>query len=396
MKEILIEGMHNIAKCFCVDSDKYDIDQYARAQIKAICNNKAYSDCKIRIMPDVHAGKVGPIGLSIIYNRFPERIIPNMIGSDIGCGVLLYKVKPKKRITKGLLQELDSYIRNIIPYGSNRQKDIGSLRFGFNLECAVERLHKKGIINFELGLSYVGTLGGGNHFIEIDKDEDDFYYICIHTGSRYLGQCVNKYYNDKGQKYLKDNGIFSIPYEYTYLENHNLKCDYLESTRDCEIFAKYNRETIANKICSFINAEIIDVIDNFHNYYESYSKDHNEKFVIRKGCIASEFIEKVVIPINARDGIIIGNGKHNEDWNCSAPHGAGRIIKRSEVKNTYNTSMYKKEMKGIYSTSISKNTLDEAPFAYRDIELIRKAIEPSVNIINVLKPVYNFKAGGKE
>lgn len=401
MKEILIEGKFNTAKCFCVDSDIYDIDQYARAQIKMICDNEIFKDAQIRLMPDVHAGKVGPIGLSIIYSKKPDKIIPNLIGSDIGCGIALVKID-KKKITKGHLQKLDSVIREYIPSGSNRH-DIGKNSF---MKSDIHRFYHicndLHILDFDRALSYIGTLGGGNHFIEIDKDDEDNYYIAVHTGSRFIGQCVNKYFNDKGQEYLKKKGI-NIPYEMTYLEEDLLE-EYLKCTFYCNSIAYFNRYIIVKRICDnmkWIFDQYADYYDIPHNYID---EDNYGNTYIRKGCISS-FIhyewdhkdpEDIVIPINMKDGIIIGKAKGNRDWNFSAPHGSGRIIKRSEVKESYNLPMFKKEMKDVYSTSISKDTLDEAPFAYRNIDLIKKAIEPTVEITKILKPIYNFKAGGNE
>lgn len=391
MKEIIINGNYNSAKCFCVDDDKYDIDQYAKAQVKAICDNKIFKDAQIRLMPDVHAGKVGPIGLSIMYSHIPDKIIPNLIGSDIGCGITIMKIN-KNKITKGDLQKLDTIIKDYIPSGSNRH-NIGKNHFNSpDINKYFEDIDN--IIKYDLAISYIGTLGGGNHFIEIDKDEENNdYYIIVHSGSRFIGQCINKYYNNKGQEYLKKNNI-NIPFEVTYLEGE-LKRDYLNTVKSCQFIASLNRSEIIKRICNGMKWDNdYKYIHISHNYIESHFLD--ESFFIRKGCISSTSNNLVVIPINMRDGIILGEGKSNIDWNYSAPHGSGRIIKRSEVKNSYNLPMYKKEMKGIYSSSISKDTLDEAPFAYRNIDLIKEAIKSTVDITNILKPIYNFKAGGND
>ena len=235
----------------------------------------------------------------------------------------------------------------------------------------------------------MGTLGGGNHFIELDKDEDNNVWLTVHTGSRRLGKEVAEYYMNLGQKVLKKDGI-DVPYEMTYLYGDLMK-DYLHDVDIVQEYAELNRVLIIDTICRGMKWKWKDEVSSMHNYvgfYEGY-------YVLRKGAISACKGETVIIPINMKDGVIIGKGLGNSEWNCSAPHGSGRIASREEVKQSHTVSEYKNTMKGIYSSCINSGTLDEAPFAYRNIDYIKETIQDTVTIEKVLKPIYNFKAGSK-
>lgn len=370
----IINGIYSSAKIF-TDS----IEDYAVAQIQMLCNQKAFKDCAIAVMPDVHPGKVGTIGFTSTVN---EQIMPNVVGIDIGCGMTMARVKVKKLE----FQKLDMVIKENVPSGSAIRKT--SHRFAD--EIIFEKLNCFEKIQIERAKRSIGTLGGGNHFIEVDKDENGEIYVTIHSGSRYLGKAVTEYYLNEGQKYLKQRGIH-IPYEMTWVDSELMKM-YLSDLQIVQKYAVLNREAILDEIVKGMKWKVQEVIDCIHNYVD-ISK---ESLILRKGAVSAKNGENVIIPINMRDGIILGKGLGNAEWNYSAPHGAGRILKRENVKNMFTVNDFKKEMKGIYTSCIVKDTLDEAPFAYRNIDEIVGAIKDTVEIEKILKPAYNYKAGGKE
>ena len=236
----------------------------------------------------------------------------------------------------------------------------------------------------------IGTLGGGNHFIEVDRDTDGDYYLVIHSGSRHLGMEVTEYYLKAGQKESQMKKQGHAPYEMTCLEGKLLE-DYLQDLAVTQEYAANNREAMLDEIMRGMKWRIMDSYTCIHNYIDF----SGELPILRKGAISAKAGEKVVIPINMRDGIILGTGLGNEAWNCSAPHGSGRVYRRSEVKDHHTVSEFKKAMEGIHSICVNKDTLDEAPFAYRKIDDIAEVIEDTVTIDRIIKPVYNFKAGGK-
>lgn len=374
MKTVI--GVYASAKIFNTNKTEYSIDEYALAQLKALCDNPAFKGCRIRVMPDVHPGKVGTIGFT---STLGKRILPNVIGIDIGCGMTLAKVKGK---TKDF-QKLDVVIRDNVPSGFSIRKNTHPMAEAFDLS----KLYCYKHIFEEKALLSLGTLGGGNHFIELDIDDEKNVYLVVHSGSRHLGKEVTEYYLTEGQKILKAKGI-DIPYEMTYLEDTLMEA-YLHDLEIVQNFATLNREIIISEITKRMKWKVLECYTCIHNYVD-FSTDTP---VIRKGAISAKCGEAVIIPINMRDGIILGTGLGNQEWNCSAPHGAGRIMKREYIKANYTVSTFKNAMKGIYSSCISKDTLDEAPFAYRDIESITKAIIDTVALEKVIKPIYNFKAG---
>lgn len=372
-----INGVYTSATIFNTNTTEYSLDDYATTQLQNLCDNKAFAGSTIRIMPDVHPGKVGTIGFTATLG---SQILPNIIGIDIGCGMTLAKIKGKTKE----FQKLDTVIRDHVPSGFKIRKKPHhkALDFNFTSLCC----HKH--INEEKALLSLGTLGGGNHFIELDQDDDQNTYLVLHSGSRHLGKEVSEYYLNQGQKLLKANGI-TIPYELTYLEG-DLMQDYLHDLTIVQNFATLNREIMIDEITKNMKWKILDFWSCIHNYVD-FSTDIP---IIRKGAISAQKGEPVIIPVNMRDGIILGTGLGNKEWNYSAPHGAGRIMKREDIKANYTVSRFKNEMKGIYSSCIGKDTLDEAPFAYRNLDAILDAVTETVTIDKVIRPVYNFKAGG--
>lgn len=378
-KEILmktVNGVYTSAKIFNTNTTEYSIDDYAIAQLQALCDNEAFEGCTIRVMPDVHPGKVGTIGFT---STLGKQILPNVIGIDMGCGMTLAQVKGKTKE----FQKLDVVIRENIPSGFSTRKIVHHMAEQIDLT----KLYCYKHIFEEKALLSLGTLGGGNHFIELDTDDDNNIYLVVHTGSRHLGKEVTEYYLTEGQRHLKACGI-DTPYETTYLEGEFMEA-YLHDLRIVQDFATLNREIILAEIVKGMKWKVLDSYSCIHNYVD-FSTDTP---ILRKGAISAKEGEPVIIPINMRDGILLGTGLGNPDWNYSAPHGAGRIMKREDVKANYTVSAFKSAMKGIYSSCISKDTLDEAPFAYRNLDSIRDVISDTISVEKVIKPIYNFKAG---
>ena len=365
----MVKGTFSEAKIF---TDQ--VEEYARAQIQMICDNPVSQGSKIRVMPDVHPGNVGPIGLTMTIK---ERVIPNLLGIDIGCGVSCVKIKGKKME----LQKLDTVIRERIPTGFQIREGLHTLAEAFR----VDRLRCFRHVEEVKALLSLGTLGGGNHFIEVDRDEEGQFYLIVHSGSRRLGKEVTDFYIKEGAKRLKAQKK-SVPYPLTWIEGELME-DYIADVEVVQEFAALNREIILTEIIKGMKLKEVEWISSVHNYL----KLDGEERILRKGAISAKKGEQVVIPVNMRDGVLLGIGKGNLDWNQSAPHGSGRRMRRDEVKKHYTVSAFKKEMKGIYSSCICADTLDEAPFAYRSLEEILEKLEETVEIKKRLKPVYNFK-----
>lgn len=375
-----------------------NIEETALEQIETLLQQEAFKNSKIRIMPDVHAGKGCVIGFT---GDLGDKIVPNIVGVDIGCGMLTVD------LGKGNIdfKRVDRIIENYIPSGFNSHAE-ESTKFDLTrLRCYDELINKEHI------LSSMGTLGGGNHFIEIDEDEEDNKYLIIHTGSRNLGKQVADIYQRKAIKYcnkntenkqqiikkLKEQGreseiekelknieIINIPKELCYLEGSEAE-EYLHDMKIAMEFATQNRERIADIITENLGMDIEHSFETMHNYI-------GEDNIVRKGSISAYKDELVLIPINMRDGCIIARGKGNKDWNYSAPHGAGRIMSRKQAKETINIEDFKATMQDIHA-NISDATIDEAPFAYKDIQEIIENIGDTVDIIKIIKPIYNFKGG---
>ena len=386
-----------------------NIDDKAVEQIDLLLEQEAFKNSKIRIMPDVHAGKGCVIGFT---GDLGDKVIPNIVGVDIGCGMFCTNLG-KIDID---FKKLDDFINNNIPSGMNVNDNIVALFDIKRLYC-YDKLK-----NYQWIENSVGSLGGGNHFIEIDIADDGEKYLVIHTGSRNLGSQVANYYQGLADKICnyslleyerkrkeilstykelgKEKEIQSdlislkkelevnknnIPYDLAYLEGEQRDA-YLHDMRICQEFAVLNRYTIARRIADYMGWNIDNYFESVHNYISF------EDNIVRKGAISAKKGEKVIIPINMRDGCIIGIGKGNDDWNNSAPHGAGRVMSRSEAMKMINLDDYKKSMENIYTTSVTENTKDEAPFAYKSIKEILEHIIPTVEVVTVIKPVYNFKA----
>ncbi len=382
-----------------------NIDGKALNQIYTLCKHPAFADCKVRIMPDVHAGAGCVIGFTA---NLGDKVVPNLVGVDIGCGMLTVCLG-KLNID---FNHLDDVIRANIPSGRSAHNS-PRIILDRNIRCC-SALQNKSWLECS-----VGTLGGGNHFIEIDVDDDGNKYLVIHSGSRNLGKQVCEYYqnlaisnmigHNKLEKDISDliaeykatgrqSEISSaieqlkksqfaekIPKELCYLEGKD-RADYLHDMEICQAFAAVNRANIASIIMNLMGWKEIDRFETIHNYI-----DHGSN-IVRKGAISAQNGERVLIPMNMRDGCIIGIGKGNEDWNCSAPHGAGRIMSRSEAKNTISLEEFESSMLGIYTTSVGASTIDEAPMVYKPMEEIMLFIEPTVEIERIIKPLYNFKA----
>jgi len=308
-------------------------------------------------MPDVHPAKVSTVGLTMTVG---EKILPSLVGIDIGCGVSVAKLQKFRPD----FQKIDKIISENISTGRGVRKKISASAEDFNFEKIFANFNK------DRAIKSLGTLGFGNHYIEIDVDDAKNYYLCVHSGSRHLGKEIAEFYLTEGQKILKNRGE-NVAYELTYLEGEMLE-KYLCDLKIVQEFAYWNRKIILEEICRGMKWKIDEVLNCTHNYID------DEK-ILRKGAISASEGEFVIIPVNMRDGVIFGRGKGNLEWNKSAPHGAGRILKRTEVK-----------------TSINKDTLDESPFAYRKIADILPVIGETVEVEKILKPVYNYKAGSLE
>ena len=366
-----VKGIYAEAKIFTDD-----VEGYAEAQVKMICDNQVAEGSKIRLMPDIHPGKVGPIGLSMTVT---DRVIPQLLGTDIGCGMTCVKLN-KDNVEFG---KLDRIIRENVPSGFaiRREPHHMAERFPYEeLRCARH-------INRQKAERSLGTLGGGNHFIELDRGGDGSLYLVVHTGSRHLGEEVAEYYTKLGNASLKERGL-EVPYYMSYLEGDEKEA-YVEDVRIVQDYAEWNRQIIVREILKGMKWKAVEQFSAAHNYLDASG-------VLRKGAISAGKEAKVIIPTNMRDGVILGIGLGNEDWNNSAPHGSGRKLKRGDVKSRYTVSDFKKEMKDIYSSCVGADTLDEAPFAYRSITEIAEQIKETVRITEVLKPVYNYKAGGRK
>ena len=393
---IEIQGRFNTAKVFA-DT----LDEKARGQLSRVCDAEHFSQCKIRVMPDVHAGVGCVIGFTMALK---DKVVPNMVGVDIGCGMYLCQLQ-EKEIDYAML---DSAIRSKVPSGNtNHKKPIEEAeRFNFeNLRCFEG-------INVNNAKHCLGTLGGGNHFIEVDRDSDGTLYLVIHTGSRNLGAGVAEFYQKRGYQVLsqkleeKYNVLLEsakseeerekilrekeeekasvLPHE-AYVEVQLFE-DYIHDMKITQEFADLNRKIIANRLIDALGLHVAESFTTTHNYIDM------DEMVLRKGAVSAKKGEKLLIPINMRDGGLLCIGKGNEDWNNSAPHGAGRLMTRSKAKETISLEDYQKAMEGIYSTCISTGTLDESPMAYKNKGEIVKNIAPTAEIFKEIKPVYNFKS----
>ena len=385
------------------------VEQEALDQIELLLAQPAFADCKVRIMPDVHAGAGCVIGFTADLG---DKVIPNVVGVDIGCGMLTTEFTGKLN-----LPFLDAVIRNMIPSGMKVRDHA--------LFCyeGLERLYCKSQIRndgyFERS---IGTLGGGNHFIEVDTDGNGRKYLVIHSGSRNLGVQVAKYYQNLAIKnrdkytemYLREskervirdlknsgrqnmishalarlkeiNKEYEVPDQLCFLTGEERQM-YLHDMQICQNYASINRDAIADIIIRMMEWEVVDRFETIHNYIDLGTN------IVRKGAVSAKKGEKILIPLNMRDGSLICIGKGNDDWNQSAPHGAGRLMSRRAAKENLSMEDYHEEMRGIFTTSVSRDTLDEAPGAYKPWDAIVPLLADTVDVRKPIRPIHNFKAG---
>lgn len=394
-----LQGRYGTAKVFTDDADEKAIHQ-----VIDLLNQPYAAGSKIRMMPDIHAGAGCTIGTTMTIT---DKVCPNLVGVDIGCGmevaILDMNIDP---------EEIDNVIRRYVPAGfaiHEKEHELADLLDFNELRC-------KGSVDIERAKRSIGTLGGGNHFIEVDKDENGVTYLVIHSGSRHLGVEIANYYQKAGYNQLqaapkdeikkavselKQAGRCDeiektieeikkarkrVPKDLAYLQG-DLMENYLNDMEFAQRFAMLNRRAIASEILLHLGLEPVDRFETVHNYIDIKSG------ILRKGAVSAKRGEKLIIPLNMRDGSLICVGKGNEDWNCSAPHGAGRLFSRSEAKERFTVEEFKNQMDGIYSTSVGGSTLDECPMAYKPMQSILDNVGPTVDVVNVIRPIYNFKAG---
>lgn len=344
------------------------LEPSAKEQIERLSNSPEYGNNKIRIMPDAHAGKGCTIGTTI---KLTDKVTPEMVGVDIGCGVNISRIG-----TEIDLVSLDSIINENIPSGFNIHKEIINHSYIDIISDDLNNLHTQ--IDIDYSLRSLGTLGGGNHFIEVGfSEKENVYYLVIHTGSRKLGVDICKYHQSKC---ITDGEI-------PYLCGDNFY-DYLSDIGIAQKYAYINRLIISDVILTKIGNNKKGLLEKLDTPHNLISRDN----ILRKGAVRARRGEKISIPINMKDGTLICVGKGNSDWNYSAPHGAGRLLSRGEAKRTLSMDDYRESMRGIYSTSVCESTLDESPMAYKPMNEILEAIKDTVDVIDILKPVYNFKA----
>lgn len=371
---ISISWKYNEAKIFCKELESWVIHQ-----IQLYVDTFISKGQKIVIMPDVHEGKGCVIGFTATLNEY---IVPYIVGVDIGCGVVSYNLGN----VNVSFEELDAFIRTNIPCGFKKHKKIVFDLPG-DFQKNVQKLARKLSLSFEEILKSLGTLWWGNHFIELGKDEENNYWLTIHTGSRNFWLQVATYHQKKARKFCEREGI-DIPKSLSFLR-WEWKEEYFHDMEIAQRYASYNRYCIAKMIIEKFFWKQIDrvfFVESVHNYIDF------QAWIIRKGAIAAQKEKYLVIPFNMRDGMIIGKWKGNPEWNVSAPHGAWRILSRNEALKTISLEDFKKSMEGIYTTCVEKRTIDESPMAYKNYKEILSSIESTVEIQWFIKPVYNFKA----
>ena len=362
-----ITGKYNTAKVYTEN-----LEMSALFQIKEFCDQPFFADSKIRIMPDVHAGKGCTIGTTMTIT---DKVVPNVVGVDIGCGMLTVKLKEKDID----LPKLDAFIAENIPYGRDvrdrAHRSHGRLDI-YELCCA----HK---IDLRRAKESIGSLGGGNHFIEIDTDGESLYLV-IHTGSRNLGLRVAEYYQKQAAKECRKE-YPDIPPELAFVSG-NLLEKYLHDMEFMQRFAALNRTVIKEVILEGLGLAELESFSTIHNYIDT------EQRILRKGAVSAKRGERLIIPMNMRDGSLICTGLGNPDWNYSAPHGAGRLVSRKNAFASLSLDEFQSSMEGIYTTSVARSTIDEAPMVYKPMDEIMRQIKDTVTIDKIIKPIYNFKA----
>ena len=396
-----VSGKYNQAKIF---TDV--VDQASIAQVIELCNQEFTAGSRIRLMPDVHAGAGCTVGTTMTIT---DRVVPNLVGVDIGCGMETARLREDHLE----LQRLDKLIRERIPSGFA----VRSAAHRYADQIDLEELCCFRHIQMLRAEKSIGTLGGGNHFIEVDRDEEGQLYVVIHSGSRRLGLEVAKYYREEGYKVLnqtdqvsldrliaemraagrqkdiqkelkrrKSQKLTRIPRPLAYVAGE-LFDQYIHDMKLVQHFARLNRQAMLDEIVKGMKLHVEEQFTTIHNYIDT------DAMILRKGAVSARAGERLLIPINMRDGSLLCVGKGNEDWNCSAPHGAGRLMSRGEAKQSFTVSEFKKQMEGIYSTSVGRSTLDECPMAYKGMADILDNIGPTAEVVKVIRPIYNFKAG---
>ena len=397
---IAIQGLYNTAVCYTPQ-----LEEAAERQIHAVCDRPEFAGCKIRIMPDVHAGKGCTIGTTMTIR---DKIVPGMVGVDIGCGMETVELAERELD----FDKLDALIRREIPYG----REVRGTPHPLNGEIDLTQLRCAGQVNLDRAALSIGSLGGGNHFIEVDRSDDGRMFLVVHSGSRHLGTEVADFYQEEGRKALwggahyqiqeaiarlKEEGRFreiqttiqalkkehklDISQDLTYVEGR-LFDDYIHDMKLTQQFAMLNRKAMVDVIMTGMELTAVESFTTIHNYIDT------DAMILRKGSVSAKAGEKLLIPINMRDGSLICVGKGNEDWNCSAPHGAGRLMSRRAAFSTLSMEEFRKEMEGIYTTCVLPDTLDESPMAYKSMDEIVAQIGPTADIVEQIRPVYNFKA----
>lgn len=383
------------------------VDQTSVGQVIELCNQEFVQGQRIRLMPDIHAGAGCTIGTTMTIG---DKIVPNLVGVDIGCGMAVAVLKE----THIELQKLDKIIRQYIPAGfSVREKP-----HPFAKDAELYMLRCVDYINLDRAERSIGTLGGGNHFIEVDRNYNGRLYLVVHSGSRHLGVEIASFYQKLAYEQLnncskaevdslvsrlkaegkqkqieaeirklKGTKRTNIPKHLAYVEGGAFE-DYIHDMRIAQRYASLNRQAIVDTIVKQMGLHVVDGFTTIHNYIDL------EHMILRKGAVSAQKGERLIIPINMRDGSLICTGKGNPEWNYSAPHGAGRLMSRSEAKNSFSVSAFRKEMDGIYTTSVGRDTLDECPMAYKPMESILENISDTVDVDTIVRPIYNFKAGG--
>lgn len=393
---IELKGKHNTAKVFTDN-----IEQAAISQILNLLNQEFVCGSQIRIMPDTHAGAGCTIGTTMTLK---DKAVPNLVGVDIGCGMETVLLKD----SHVELQKLDTIIHKYIPAGF----DVRDNPHSYMNEIDLTQMRCAGHVNLNRAELSMGTLGGGNHFIELDRDDNGRFYLVVHSGSRNLGKQVAEYYQKAAAKdlekrrndssrliaELKAQGreteietelrklkFMKLDKNLAFVEGQMFD-DYIHDMKITQQYAMLNRKAIVKEIVKQMKFKVEDSFTTIHNFIET------DSMILRKGAISAKAGEQVLIPMNMRDGSLICIGKGNPDWNQSAPHGAGRLMSRSAAKESITLSQFKESMEGIYSSTITKSTIDESPFAYKPMDEIIANIADTVEIVKIIKPVYNFKA----
>jgi len=379
------------------------LEENLSEQIKDILDLRVYSENKIRIMPDTHFGAGCPIGLTMNITNI---ITPNFVGVDIGCGMLVVEFDGDMDFEK-----LDGKIRRFVPSGFNTRHEVHA--YVHQLEDKIKSLYAYKVIKFDRAMKSLGSLGGGNHFIEVNKDNDGKTYLVVHSGSRNLGFKVANFHQKVAIDNLKKKPLLdrknevellksqgrhneiqsfianwelnsNVPNALAWLEDEDFDA-YIHDMKICQEYASLNRKAMADVIGNEMGWIKVDEFETIHNYIDT------DEMILRKGAVSAKAGERLIIPINMRDGCILATGKGNDEWNESAPHGSGRLMGRNEAKKKLNLSDFKNEMTDVFTTSVGQNTLDEAPMAYKGIDYIIRNIKDTVEIESIIKPIYNYK-----